>query len=137
MRRIETNSQALRLLYMLDNLRQLFQLASQTTALPRGNLQAGNDAVRFDHVVNHIQRSDDFRNPRLFTRTHVRAGVRHQIRNPKLLAPPQLFDSPLDTLPPELLVGCGEIDQITVVADGSLELQSLLMGFPFINHERI
>ena len=104
--------------------------------VPQRRPLSGRDLQARDHTgvlhlrVDHVQGRDDLRESRLFTGTHVRPGMRDEVRDAQQRAAVQLLDEQLDALPPELLVRGTEIDQVTVVADGVLDLRFFLVREP-------
>ena len=82
-----------------------------------------HDVQRFRHTLqSHV-----------FTRAHVRAGMRNEIRNPQRHASRQLFDEHVDTFIPQRVIHRREIDEITVVTNGVLELQSRAVRLPLLD----
>ena len=83
--------------------------------------------------MHFIQSSGHTRNARLLAAADVRAGMADQIRNAQHHAAGEFFDEEIDALTPERIIRRREIDQVTVMADGMLELQPVAVRLP-ISH---
>jgi hypothetical protein len=59
--------------------------------------------------------------------------MRDKVWNSQLIAPPEFLNEKLRALPPKLIVGRGEVDEVAVMADGVLELKPQTFLLPRID----
>jgi hypothetical protein len=84
--------------------------------------------------MHHIQRRHHPPQSLLLSHPHMRPRMRHQIRNPQQLAPPQLLDKQLHRLSPKDFIRRRQVDQITVMTHRLRIIQPRMVSLPVLNH---
>ncbi len=116
MARINAHTQPLRCRRVINNPRQLFKLRPQRRALPRRGFQQRQSLIPGGRRMNVIQRCDNPLQSRLGTRRNIRPGVHHHANQFECLSPFQFVLEGVNRLLPQIIIGAGQIDQITVMS---------------------
>ena len=125
MRGVEADAKPFRFAHVLDDCGNLLEAIAKAWALTSRRLERDLRFRLRQNAVNRVNRIDDSGEPRFLAGTEMRAWMEHEKRQLELIRPNEFFRERAQRIRVELRIRRSEIDQVTRMREGGVDLLPL------------